>query len=82
MEDGDYYRLLGDGYYNITVHAHGFHNATRCIRVTNSIHVGSEDFVPAPQVDFALTPKDKPTPDDMEATETCNDLWIEIQQEV
>ncbi|KAK3801983.1 hypothetical protein RRG08_064577 [Elysia crispata] len=81
LEDGDYYRLLGDGYYNITVHAHGFHNATRCIRVTNSIHVGSEDFAPAPQVDFALTPKDKPTPDDMEATETCNDLWIEIQQE-
>ncbi|RUS86156.1 hypothetical protein EGW08_006104 [Elysia chlorotica] len=81
LEDGDYYRLLGDGYYKITVHAQGFHNATRCIRVTNSIHVGSEDFAPAPRVDFALTPSDKPAPDSAEAVEACNELWFEIQQE-
>ena len=82
MEDGDYYRLLGDGYYNITVHANGFHNSTRCVRVANSIHVGSEDFTPAPLVNFALTPKDQPNPDNTEAIETCNELWLEVQQEV
>ncbi|GFR74407.1 carboxypeptidase E [Elysia marginata] len=81
LEDGDYYRLLGDGFYNITVHAAGFHNSTRCVRVTNSIHVGSEDFVAAPHVDFALTPEDQPKPDETEATEACNELWLEVQQE-
>ncbi|GFO28630.1 carboxypeptidase e [Plakobranchus ocellatus] len=81
LEGGDYYRLLGDGYYNLTVDVDGFYPSTRCVHVTNTMHVGSEDFIPAPQVDFFLTPEDQPQPERIEAIRTCNDLWSEVHHE-
>ncbi|XP_046556906.1 carboxypeptidase E-like [Haliotis rubra] len=67
--DGDYYRLLIDGYYRITVVAPGYHNATRCVRVNNNLEAQRG----AQRVDFELVSSDKPQP----SQEECEEVRIE-----
>ncbi|CAG5115652.1 unnamed protein product [Candidula unifasciata] len=83
LKDGDYYRLLADGYYRISAHADGFHPSFYCVHIVNTIRVGepTTDMAAAPELNFTLTPNTKPRPDDREEMMTCESLWSEVQHE-
>lgn len=53
MQDGDYYRLLTNGYYAVSVTAPHYKQQVKCVTVKNKPH--SE----AQRVDFKLTPGDE-----------------------
>ena len=65
MADGDYYRLLHNGSYEVTVSAEGYYPATQCVRVENIMNVDSHEAREAEEVDFVLTPtsEDRPKED-------------------
>ncbi|XP_046340007.1 carboxypeptidase E-like [Haliotis rufescens] len=75
---GDYYRLLIDGYYRVTVVAPGYHNATRCIKVDNNME---EALHAAEIVNFELVSSDKPQPSQEEALQKCEELRTEAAEE-
>nr|AAC47413.1 carboxypeptidase E-1 [Aplysia californica]AAC47415.1 carboxypeptidase E-1 [Aplysia californica] len=83
LEDGDYYRLLGNGYYHIQAKAEGFHPRSKCIRIENNIHVGvpSYDLRPATQMNFTLNPTKLPQESDKKEDYNCERLWNEVQME-
>lgn len=84
VENGDYYRLLADGYYRISARADGFHPSFRCIHIVNTIRVGesSADMAPAPVVNYTLTPSTHPRPDNRNEEIECENMWKEVQVEV
>ncbi|CAL1543384.1 unnamed protein product [Lymnaea stagnalis] len=83
LEDGDYYRLLGDGYYHISAKAEGFHPSSRCVRIMNKNRVGESisELNTAPELNFTLVPKSMPKPDIKEDLAICEALWNEVQEE-
>ncbi|XP_055874772.1 carboxypeptidase E-like [Biomphalaria glabrata] len=82
LEDGDYYRLLADGYYHISAHAEGFHPMSRCVHIVNTIRVGvpPSEMSTAPELNFTLTSKSLPRPDNKDEIAECDALWTEVQQ--
>lgn len=84
MEAGDYYRLLADGYYQISAKADGFHPSFRCVHIVNNINVGESGskLSPAPELNFALVPNSQPELDHSQELETCQALWEEVQAKV
>lgn len=84
MEGGDYYRLLGDGYYHISAEAPGFYPSGFCVRIQNHINVAEtiEELRPAPQLNFTLTPDTEDRPNDEREMQSCEMLWNEVQFEV
>uniref|UniRef100_A0A2C9JPE9 Peptidase M14 domain-containing protein n=1 Tax=Biomphalaria glabrata TaxID=6526 RepID=A0A2C9JPE9_BIOGL len=84
VEDGDYYRLLADGYYHISAHAEGFHPVSRCVHIVNTIRVGvpPSEMSTAPELNFTLTSKSLPKPDNKDEIAECDALWTEVQQGV
>lgn len=71
VADGDYYRLLADGDYEVTVTAPGYHTAKKCVTIENKMYVGSGDAVEAQVVNFVLSPEKESVPDDEEAAAQC-----------
>ncbi|KAK7484686.1 hypothetical protein BaRGS_00024094 [Batillaria attramentaria] len=71
LQDGDYYRLLADGDYEVTVTAKGYHPTKKCVTVENEMYVGSGIAKEAQVVDFVLTPDTESKPDGGEAAAEC-----------
>lgn len=74
VSDGDYYRLLHDGDYEVTVTAEGYHPSTKCVTVENVMYVGSSVAREAEEVDFTLTPASEDKPEDAAASAQCERL--------
>lgn len=74
MTNGDYYRLLGNGDYAVTVTAEGYHPSTKCVTVENVMYVGSGTATEAAEVDFTLTPASDAKPEDVAADAVCEHL--------
>ncbi|KAK7112674.1 carboxypeptidase E-like [Littorina saxatilis] len=74
LQGGDYYRLLSDGSYQVTVGADGYHPSVKCVVVKNDMYVGSNDAKEAALLDFTLTPSTEAKPDDAEVSARCEQL--------
>lgn len=74
VTDGDYYRLLKNGDYMVTVKATGYHPAIKCVTVKNVMFVGSGILKEAQKLDFQLTPSSEPNPEDITAVSYCRNL--------
>ncbi|XP_076459516.1 carboxypeptidase E-like [Babylonia areolata] len=79
LKGGDYYRLLPDGVYGVTVSAEGYHPALKCVSVKNDMYLGSNVARQAPELDFTLTPTSEDMPEDMAALNECQQLSSEPQ---
>ena len=78
---GDYYRLLHDGGYDVTVSAEGYYPATKCVTVQNAMYLGSNVAREAQEVDFTLAATSGDKPEDAEADAKCNTLGQAVQTE-
>ncbi|KAK6187834.1 hypothetical protein SNE40_005771 [Patella caerulea] len=74
-DDGDYYRLLTDGYYQVTTNKTGYHPVTKCVVVSNNPFQGAQ------RLDFTLIPSDKKV--DRSADETnCEEIKTRAEQAI
>ena len=60
--DGDYYRLLVDGFYKVKVTAPGYHPMSKCVVVENNNLMENAPLIEAQVVNFEMVPEDQPKP--------------------
>lgn len=81
LSAGDYYRLLRDGDYQVTISAEGYHPATKCASVRNVMYVGSKEVGHARELDFSLTPVTEDLPKDAPLDTECQRLINKQEEE-
>lgn len=67
MKEGDFYRLLADGKYEVTATGKGHHPAKKCVVVHNKIYIGSSEVKEAQVVNFKLIPNTEAKPEDTDS---------------
>lgn len=82
MTDGDYYRLLHDGDYQVTVTAEGYHPTTKCVSVQNLMYLNAKEHHQAQEVDFTLTPATEEQVLDKEAEALCEGIVRQVEEKI